>query len=233
MPTNHLSDEEFDTKFTKVFDGTEPIAHPGQGIIEEERDKLIVPKQHWDDDYAVGGEHVKATRSITQTTNKTRSRIIAEPILNHFVKINVKNNVLITDEKKIDWNIHIDSTVRHIIGEGPHSFPSSITRDMNTPLHAILHSNPNTTPTKKAFPDDVDRCDAFVYIFMNPAGDPPIPTPEPSSEGQFIKRAETTDDKMVIPFTLAEKGKRCKILMQYFNKKGHGPSSEIIEIIIP
>ena len=233
MPTNHLSDVEFDTKFKKVFDGTDPLAHPGQGIIVDERDKLIIPKENWDDDYAVGGDHVKDSRSPTQTAKKTRSRIVAEPILNHFIKVNVKNNVLISDDKKIDWGIHIDSTVRHVIGEGPHSHPDSFTRDTNTSLHVIIHSKANTSPTKKALPDDVDRCDAFVYIFMNPPGDPPVPTPEPTSEGQFIKRAETTDDKMDIPFTMAEKGKRCKISLQYFNKKGHGPSSEIIEVIIP
>ena len=227
MAEHHKTDEEFDTEVTAVIDGTDPILHPGQGITPAERDILLSPKSDWDAKFLVGGLAHKSTRSPEQITEKTHARFLLEPLYNHFVKILVKNNSLIDDFKKILWKIHIDSTVRHIIGAGPASFPSAVKKDLNTPLHVKLSSVANTTPTLAALPGDVDRCDAFVYIFADST------TPEPTSEGQFIKAAETTDDKMDIAFDLANKGKRVKIILQYFNPKGHGPSSEIIDTIIP
>ncbi len=231
MSNHTLTDELFNAKLIAVYEGTDPLLHPGLGIIASERDKMTTPKGNWDLSFAVGGLAHKATRSPDQTTTKTNDRIVLEPILNHFVKISVKNNVLISDLKKIAWNIHIDSNVRHVIGEGPKEHPTKISTDLNTPLHVILKSIASSETTSKALPDDVSRCDGFVYIFMNE--DPLHPTPEPVSEGQFIKSAETTDDTIDFAFTLAQKGKRVKILLQYFNAKGHGASSEIIDTIVP
>ena len=226
-----LSDEVFNSKVTAVYDGTEPLLHPGQGILASERDKVTIPKGHWDLSFGVGGLAQINSRSKTQIRQKTNDRIVLEPIFNHFVKVNVKNNPLITDAHKIEWGVHIDSLVRHVIGEGPAEFPNRVAKDLNTPLHVKWTSKSNTEATSIALPVGVDRCDAFVYVFMNE--DPAHPTPEPTSEGQFSKRAETSNEKMDIPFTVEEKGKRVEILLQYFNKKGHGPSSEMIESIVP
>ncbi len=224
-------DYELEDKIQKVLDGTDITAHPGLGIIASERDKVVLANDDFKAKLLVGGDRVKSTRSPDQTHEKIQARIHLEPIFNHYQKILVKNNPLISDAHKIEWDVHIDSLVRHVIGEGPHSFATEIGIDKNTPRHLILDSKPNTTPTKKALPDDVTRCDAFVYIFMNL--DPLHPTPEPESEDQFIKRAETTNDVIDLAFTMAEKGKRVKILLQYFNGKGHGPSSEIIDTFVP
>ena len=227
----HLTDYELRTKIQKILDGTDPLLHLGLGIITSERDKVVGPFDDFKAKLLLGGELVKDTRSPVQTKQKTQARIHLEPIFNNFQKINIKNNSLISDALKIEWGVHIDSLVRHVIGEGPVSFPTAFDIDKNTPLHLLLHSKSNLTPTSIALPADVSRCDAFVYIFMN--ADPAHPTPEPEAESQFLKIAETTDDKMEIEFPLTAKGKRVKILLQYFNGKGHGPSSEILDVIVP
>jgi len=228
----HGTDDVFNDRVTKTMAGTDPVLHPGLGIVVAERDKVVAPFDDWVLKFAAGGEHVRSTRTPVQSSQKIHSRIVLEPIFNHYVKVNVKYNSLIPDDSKIAWGIHIDSTVRHVIGEGPAEFPIVKKKDLNTPLHIKLEYKANTTPNSIALPADVDRCDAFVYLFTNP-GTPPVPTPEPVAEGQFIKRAESSEDKIDIPFTLAEKGMRVKILLQYFNKKGHGVSSEILDTFVP
>jgi len=227
-----LDDYELEAKIQKVLDGTDPIPFPDRGIVPAERTKVIAPFNEFKAALLVGGDHVAGDRTPAQTHTKIQKRVVLEPIFNHFQKINVKDNSLISDDLKILWGVHIDSDVRHVIGEGPHEYPVVVEKDMNTPLHIKLRIKSNTSTGSFAHPADVSRCDGFVYLFPNP-GTPPVPTPEPTSEGQFVKRTETNDDWIDFAFTLAEKGMRVKILLQYFNAKGHGVSSEILDTIIP
>lgn len=231
--TKHKTDEEFNNDVTNIYNGTDPTSFPDLGIVVAERNKLTAPFEDWVPKYAAGGEIPAGdNRSKNQIAYKTRARIVLEPVVNHFVKVNIKNNVLISDETKILWNVHIDSGTRHRIGEGPSEFPVVVETDKNTPLHIKLRQKANTSTGSFAHPSDVSRCDAFVYIYYNP-GTPPVPTPDPTSAGQFIKTAESTDDWIDIAFTLAEKGLRVKILLEYFNAKGNGASSEIIDTFVP
>lgn len=221
MPNNHLfplSAAEFDARIrfnTKYV--SDNLTKWGIDPLKYE------PVQTCTADWPVVYEKAmnRQTRSqVDVLARKERQKLITK-VFGNFIRENVVNNPLVTDEDREALGITIRDTVRT-----PMPVPATIpvaTIGISTPLqHIIRIKDSESAGTGK--PKGVMGCEIFRKI-----GDEP---PKNTSELSFI--AVCTRNVYTVNYSFEERGLFVYYRMRWINTRGEqGPWSEIVNVIVP
>ena len=231
MATNQdyipVEEEKFDTFQSNLF--TYISAHqPGTanpwGYPQQRVNTLGSLKGAWDAAWAVAKN--KGNRTAGDVQAKDDARDLYEPEIRQFVKEFLKNNLLITNEERVEMGIPVPDT-----DSGPVPVPvtvPAIEMESGAGSQIVIHFKPfPETPgsDSKGKPKGISRME-IVYK---------IGTPAPQNPDECNKFDSATRTPKRIDFNPADSGKRVYFFFRWVNTRNQpGPwTDEADSIVIP